>query len=543
MWLCSPIRILAVTRDGDQRRWGILLMVKTPDGHWHRCALPRTLAVISGDEVFGFLTELGLRFAATRLGKAALRSFILRSLPIQRALCVARTGWHGRAFVLPDAVIGDTQGEEIVLQPCVQLKHAYRVAGTLDGWRQKVARLAQGNSRLVFTISAAFAPPLLQLMETEGGGAHLRGSSSTGKSTAANAAGSVWGGGGIRGYAQSWRATDNALESVALGHCDAFLILDEMGEAKAEVVSRTAYMLANGVGKLRANRTGDARPPAEWCTLFLSTGEVGLSEILAEDGRTVRAGQEVRVVDIPADAGAGNGIFENLQGFNRAADLADAIRKASREEYGHPSREFLRKLTADLEGVRAHLCDLMQRFLVENLPPKRDGQVERIGRRFAVVAAAGELASKWGVTGWQPGEATNAAAKCFTACLDQRGGADSLEALRAVNQVRAFLQRHGQSQFVEWSQDLRVVPDRGGFWRNINDGVQYYVYPDFFRRKICIGLDSAVAAKALAARGYLERDAEGNPTRTERLPDKSRTRVYVINGELLNDNEGPGQPG
>jgi hypothetical protein len=111
MWLCSPIKILAVTRDSDQRKWGILIMVKTPDGHWHRCALPRILAVMSGDELFGFLTELGLRFDATRAGKAALRSFILRTLPIQRALCVARTGWHGRAFVLPDEVIGDTQGE------------------------------------------------------------------------------------------------------------------------------------------------------------------------------------------------------------------------------------------------------------------------------------------------------------------------------------------------------------------------------------------------------------------------------------------------
>jgi uncharacterized protein (DUF927 family) len=531
---------LAVTRDSDQRKWGILVMVKTPDGHWHRCALPRTLAVNSRDELFGFLTELGLRFDATRRGKDALRIFILRSLPKQRALCVSKTGWHGRAYVLPDEVIGDTQGDEIVLQPSVQLKHAYRVAGTSDGWRNRVGRLAQGNSRLVLTISTGFAAPLLQLMEMEGGGLHLRGSSSTGKSTAANVAGSVWGGGGIRGYAQSWRTTDNALESVALGHCDALLILDEMGEAKAEVVSRTAYMLANGVGKLRANRTGDARPPAEWCTLFLSTGEVGLSEILAEDGRTVRAGQEVRVVDIPADAGAGNGIFENLHGFNCAADFADAIRKASRDEYGHPSREFLRKLTADLEGARAFVHDLIEKFLAATLPLKRDGQVERIGRRFAIVAAAGELAPKWGITGWQPGESTNAATKCFTACLDQRGGADNLEALRAVNQVRAFLQRHVHAHFVEWGQDLKVVLDRGGFWRKVEDRVQYYVYPEFFRQKICIGLDPTSVAKTLAARGYLEKDAGGNLTRTERLPGGNRPRVYVINGALLNEDEGPG---
>jgi hypothetical protein len=65
------------------------------------------------------------------------------------------------------------------------------------------------------------------------------------------------------------------------------------------------------------------------------------------------------------------------------------------------------------------------------------------------------------------------------------------------------------------------------------------VYPEFFRQKICIGLDPTSVAKALAARGYLEKDASGNLTRTERLPGGTRTRVFVINGELLNDDEAP----
>jgi uncharacterized protein (DUF927 family) len=77
------------------------------------------------------------------------------------------------------------------------------------------------------------------------------------------AAGSVWGGGGLKGWARSWRTTDNALEAVAAAHCDLLLCLDEMSEAGAEVVAASSYMLANGAGKSRAARDGGGKRVAE----------------------------------------------------------------------------------------------------------------------------------------------------------------------------------------------------------------------------------------------------------------------------------------
>lgn len=46
---------------------------------------------------------------------------------------------------------------------------------------------------------------------------------------------------------------------------------------------------------------------------MLSTGEKGLADKILEEGGRVQAGQAVRLVDIPADAGAGLGLFESLQ--------------------------------------------------------------------------------------------------------------------------------------------------------------------------------------------------------------------------------------
>ena len=82
------------------------------------------------------------------------------------------------------------------------------------------------------------------------------------------------------------------------------------------MVEALAYLLGNQRGKARMRRDATARDQrSTWRMLFLSTGELGLAARLAEGGRRMMAGQPVRVIEIPADAGAGLGIFEHLNGF------------------------------------------------------------------------------------------------------------------------------------------------------------------------------------------------------------------------------------
>ena len=159
-------------------------------------------------------------------------------------------------------------------------------------------------------MSVAFAGPLLAWAgATDGGGFHLVGDSSCGKTTALRVAASVWGG---RDFLQRWRATDNALEGLAAAHSDLVLCLDELAQLDPKVAGESAYMLSNSAGKVRATRTGAARPRLTWRLLFLSAGEVGLAEHMSEAGRRTRAGQELRMVDLPADAGGGAGVFDHV---------------------------------------------------------------------------------------------------------------------------------------------------------------------------------------------------------------------------------------
>ena len=240
--------------------------------------------------------------------KAALAQLDCRD----RVRLVRHSGWHGDAFVLPHVTMGRTAGESVVYDGRADAAR-YAESGTLEDWIEQVARPASGNSRLVLSICLAFAGPIADLLGDEGGGVHLVGGSSLGKSTALIVAGSVWGGGGRGGFTQTWRATGNFLESVARAHSGTALILDELGELDAREAGSTAYLLVNGQGKGRATRDAEGRARAEWRIMLLSSGEVGLGDKIAESGRRAKAGELIRLVDVPADAGKGKGLFEDTK--------------------------------------------------------------------------------------------------------------------------------------------------------------------------------------------------------------------------------------
>lgn len=286
------------------------------------------------------------------------------------------------------------------------------------------------NSRLVFVVSCAFTGPLLHLVGMESGGYHFRGDSSTGKTTVLRGSASVWGG---PDFLQRWRTTDNGLEAIAAQHSDLCLIMDDLIQVDSKVAAAIVYMLANGQGKLRANRLGYARPRVEWRLVFLSTGEIGLAEHVEQAGRRSRAGQEVRLLDLPADAGAGLGVFEELHGHGSGALFSKVLEHAACSYYGTAGPAFVQKIIDDRDTVIDIVKELQKQFAREHVPADASGQAHRAAVRFGLVGAAGEIASHFGVTAWPEGAALQAAEACFQAWLQVRGGAGDLEEMDAAS--------------------------------------------------------------------------------------------------------------
>lgn len=544
VFVCGPLEVLAHKRDAASRDWGYVLRFRDLDNRERREVLPRRAVFERTSDVAAWLADRGLPLGRGKHVRPLLSAYLAHADDTRgRVRSVARLGWHDAAngrpvFVLPDLTLGNPGAEDVSLDAGDDFEHAFREAGTLDEWREHVAARCVGNSRLVFAVSAAFAGPLLKLADAESGGVHYRGGSSVGKSTALEVAGSVWGGGGTRGYARTWRATDNGLEGVAAAHSDALLCLDELSEADSRTAAATAYMLANGRGKSRAGRRGEARAAASWRVFFLSTGEVSLGDKVREDGhKRATAGQEVRILDVPADAGAGLGLFEALHGAPSAKDFAEDLKAAAARYYGTASRRFLARLAGDADGVttaRGFVAETRKAFEREHAPAGADGQVLRGLGRFALVAAAGELARVLGVLPWPQGEATRAAAACFRVWLDARGGAEPAEVREGLARVRRFLVAHGSSRFETWGETEPRTLNRAG-WKRADgaDGWDYFIPSEVWREEVCVGLDARAVARLLADRGALVSGEDGRLARSLKIPGAGKIRVHHLRGALV----------
>lgn len=540
--ICSRLDVVKETRDDQGEGWGRLLRWGDREGREHRWPMPMSLLAGNGDEYRARLLDGGLEVEPGKKARELLTTYVQTAICGGQARCVHKIGWHGEEFVFPDEAIGGpADREEYIYQSPYEAEHHFRVRGTREDWKREIGSLCAGNSRLVFAVSIAFAAPLLSLSETESGGFHIWGASSLGKSTALMVAGSVCGGGGRNGYVESWRTTTNALETFAELHNDALACLDEISQVAAGEAVEALYMLANGQGKGRMTKSIGARRRLSWTILLLSSGEITLREHAEAAGKQTKAGGEIRLVNIPADAGVGMGLFENLHGFQTPASFAGHLKEVSKKYYGSPIREFLRYVTQNRAGVDALTRSFITRFADDNRLRGCAAEVSRVARRFALTAVAGEIATRIGLTGWGEDETTKAVDRCLRAWIRARGTSGPADIAAAVNRVAAFIEAHGASRF-QSSNSLteEKVINRAGFLAKDRDGnvTHYFILPEVFRREVCAGLEPESVAKALLDRGFLEAGGKGRLQRKPRIPGLGTVWVYAVKPAILGRGNG-----
>lgn len=529
-WICSPLHVDAVTHDSAGANFGRLLRFRNTLGQWKTWAMPMEMLRGDTSDLRGVLLSMGVHLDPSSAGRNTLATYLQSQVPARKMEAVMQTGWAGgqfKAFALPDTVIGPLAGK-VTFQAQFLHSDEYSQRGTLEGWRQSIAAPAVGNPVLVLGLCAAFAGPVLALVGAESGGVHLIGDSSTGKTTALQGACSVMGG---DSYRRSWRATANGLEASASLFNDSLLALDEISECDPRDVGEVVYMLGNGRGKQRAGRTGGARAVTRWRTSVLSTGERSIATSMADAGQRVKAGQAVRLLDIPVQRI--HGAWDNLHGYPNGPAFSDAIKRASRQQYGTAGRAFLEKLSRDTTDMVQALETIKTQLMtgVEG----SDGQPARAAARLAVLALAGELATTYGITGWAEGEATSAAEVGFAAWLAQRGEVSgNAEQDQVVQAVLGFVERHGDSRFSDAAgpyddHTQAMVRDRAGWWTSSGNGVEY-LFTGVGMREALKGFDFARALKVLRTVGLLDAPPNGEASKVKRIHGRF-VRVYVVQSE------------
>ncbi|MGX2041849.1 DUF927 domain-containing protein [Methylocaldum sp. MU1018] len=488
--ICGPLYIDAQCSDRRGRNFGRMLRFRDSLGNWKQWAMPMHMMSGSCEEIRSELYNLGLDIPHKNRGK--ISEYITSVYPKKTMRSALQVGWYDDSFVLPDRVIGNSQ--DVFFQSEHAWDSRYIQHGDIDGWRNGVSAMCVGNPIMIFKVSAAFAGALLKPCNLEGGGFHFHGPSSQGKSTGDKAAASVWGG---PDYINSWKSTSNGLEAVATLFNDGLLCLDEMGDGEPAEIAKSIYALGNGTGKQRANIHGSAKPVNRWRVMVLSNGEKPIESHLAEKGLSAKAGQMMRLLQIPIFGR--HGAFDELHGKSGQA-FSDGVARCAATHYGVAGPQFLDRLVHDYRDFGGLLAELLGRF-GEGL----SSQESRAARRFAVVALAGEIASEYGITGWAPGTATEAALRCFAEWREKFGvlGGGNKETLDILKAVSDYVSLWGDARFTRAGDGVKLHGQRSGWWKDGTNGREWLFTEAGFAEALK-GYDLNQAKKVLVSAGWMK---------------------------------------
>lgn len=524
--ICSPLVMKGRCRNVVSRGWGCVLNARDPDGKWHELVINRQQFMKSANAALAPLFDLGFELAPVDKAAESVMILLRSWQPDAQYLRFDRLGWTSNrheAFVLGG---GNVIGDALVATNSVSegLMAAIHTRGTLTAWKKEVAAPCIGNPLMMLAVSHAFTGPLLSVLGLTGGGFHLRGLSSRGKSTIQYVATSVW---GERSLVQSWDGTPSGYEGIAAAFNDTFLHIEELHKADPRTIGGTVYMLANGEGRNRAKSNGKPQTPQRWRVPVLSSGEVSLEEHMASAGRKMFADQDVRLINLEADCRT-YGAFDALHGASSAKAFAERVDHACHENYGHAGPLFVEKVmraTDKKENWRAIIDNFCYVIGKRADVPPHDGQVQRVLKRFALAALAGELATNIGLTDWSVGAAQAVAREMFFKWFEDRDGTTNNEIWAAVQRTQGYVSTHPEQFQTIGTTDHDPIDG----WR---DQDWFYIRPDRWQA-MHAEHDPVEMARLHADGGFLKTQKGGGYQVRMGRNIPSRPKAYAVHASKL----------
>lgn len=532
----TPVRVLALVRSPGSDCWSTWVEIGDSDGNLKRLILPNRDLVGGSGKVLRTLAEAGL--AIVPGGEKGVTCYLRLCRPTARRILAPCSGWLGEdedVFVTPHEIIGNIPDAEVIYSPDVNAPSAHSIyaQGTLDEWKQEVAARARNNPILVFCLLVALLGPLLRLFRLDGGGFHLCGRSSRGKTTALGGAASVWGDGSDpatspeKSFIRRWSLSSNAVEGIAAAHSGMLTTLDELATFAGPDFGSVVYNITGGQGKstFRSNRT--LAKTRTWEANVLSTGEITIEAKIAEAGKQAKAGQLLRIVSIPV----GDNIVADPHGES-PGDFAVSYKNACSRYFGTAGPAFVTSLVGALNDFKAENLEAMLKALESYASELTQAGIEpeqaRAIRRFAALKVAGELAVDFDILPCSYDEIHQAVTFVRDLWLnDTRGISDTTRAVRAL---RSFLVRN-HSAFVNVADPRAKVKGCIGFWSATRS---CYLLTDE-QLLTASGLEAKAVAKDLRERGFLHTEEAGRlkvGQKVAAMQDK-RLRLYAVRASLL----------
>ncbi|MCL7464868.1 hypothetical protein [Phaeovulum sp. NW3] len=210
------------------------------------------------------------------------------------------------------------------------------------------------------------------------------------------------------------------------------------------------------------------------------------------------------------------------------ASFADLLQRSANTHHGVVGPEFVQKLIGTFEKSGDQISALIEKRAktwLGCLAFIPDGQTQRVAKRFAVIGVAGEIATVFGLTGWNKGDALSAAKDGFHDWYDRRYGGLHEELAASVAALKQFMDTH--------LTGLPMVagPHGGGEPKGWRDTKFLYLTPKTWV-EIFHGADSSKVAHALREAQMLR--PEGNrPLRKAPRAIPGRPRLSTLDIERV----------
>jgi len=224
-----------------------------------------------------------------------------------------------------------------------------------------------------------------------------------------------------------------------------------------------AFALGNNRGRRvskvyqKSHRTNSR----EFRTIILSSSERSLEEIAKAGGSSRLAGEDIRLIDVPAYETNSAGVFDEkiktISGYSNVETvkkLVEQLERDARDNQGFVLRAMIRRFVADGRNI-AVLQPYMRAFEEQSPVPADHRAFYRIRTSFAVLYAAAALAIDYNILPWKKKPTLKAVRKCMNLAfgvLHSHGGA-----LSSVTQVDPSVLATQLAQRISGCKQCRVA--------------------------------------------------------------------------------------
>lgn len=267
----------------------------------------------------------------------------------------------------------DTNGVEIVPTDSgeKQLLEAFLIKSDSTTWINEVFERIKDHPKVLFMVLASFASVLIQDLKVSPFIVDLSGSTSQGKTTAIQAARSVW---GSEELINEWNATKVAIERKA-GFLNSFpFFLDDTRKANEKLLQSIVYQFSGGRAKGRGSLKGSQKE-LTWNNILISTGEVALVDYASKAGGV--AARIISLVDQP---------FEKVD-----SQYFSELYQAIENNQGAIGLDFLKKWQTDKESLIPEFYKFKELYLDKS---KGNEVLTRLSMYYAAVHFTGSVLKK-----------------------------------------------------------------------------------------------------------------------------------------------------